>query len=117
MAEKLTNRPISKEIERERQDVVRVLRPFFLTTAMVDADTGVRHDIKWLKKTVQMDGTSKEFTFSSSYAFKSPEAAFIFISPRSLIAMWAEMTAGHRFKITAASAVAAITVDVLMGGY
>lgn len=108
---------IIKDVENQKEEIARTLKPHLMTQSVIDADSGQRHDQKRVFKTVIMDGTSKTFSFSQKYAFSDPDSVIISLSAPTTVVVYAEMTSPNKFKITAASSLTNIKIKVLMRGY
>ena len=108
---------IHKEIESDRVNVAKVLKPHLLTQSVIDADSGERHDTKRIQKIVSMTGTSADYSFSTNYAFTNPDSVIVTLDAPTTIAIYGEMTGGNRFTITAAESVTDLKIKVLMRGY
>ena len=116
------NKFLHKQVELDKVDIARVLRPHLTTQVITDADTGHQRDAKTIRKSVVMTGTEQEFSFGVNYAFKEPDSVMIKISPifgtgNTPVALSAEMSGADRFRILAASSVANLKIIVEMRGW
>jgi len=108
---------LKQDIEKERIDIARTLKPHLGTQQVMDADSGEFHDQKRVSKNVVMTGTEAEFTISAKTAFTKPDSVHVTLNPESVVAMYGKMLSGNKFKIVAASALSKVKIKVLMRGY
>jgi len=108
---------LQKDIEKQKIDIARILKPHMATQQVIDADTGQLHDQKRISQNVIMTGTTQQFTMGGKMSFTRPGSVHISLNPESTVSMYARMISGNKFEITAASALSNVKIKVLMRGY
>jgi len=114
----MLNPKLSKDIEKESVDIARILKPHLENRPVINVSDGSKKEAKPDREmNVIMDGTEKTFEFPSQYGFSNIDSVAVTLHPLSTVSMYAEMVAGNKFRITAASSVTSVKVKVLMRGY